>query len=272
MMFKERKSQIMNKISFFIIFMICILNLNIDVYGYFQNEVNNKYIYEGKVKSTDCVCIIVDYLMDTKTKEFIEDNINLKSQMLLLNDDIKLVNDTKLLMIINKNEKIESNYSFLDEYMKDSSNMVYIFNCNDKLAKKLNIDIDKNPIKKQAISLSYKNLNEKPNDSYYYELDKNYYKDYEEIGSITDGKTNTPIALRKDNIVIFSYFNAESEILKDIITANLFPIEEVKEVEEKMQRGEIITYVFIGVIFIFNLALLIIMLIYRGRYKDGLFK
>ncbi|WXR62949.1 hypothetical protein WG909_07135 [Peptostreptococcaceae bacterium AGR-M142] len=272
MMFKSKKLQIINKISFIIIFIICILNLNINVYGYFQKEANNKYIYEGKVKSTDCMCIVADYLIDTKTKEFIEDNINLKLKTLLLNDDINIANDTKLLMLINKNEEIESNYDFLDEYMKDSNNMIYIFNYNKQLAKKLNIDIGKNPVKKPAISLDYDGLKEKPNDSYYYELDIDYYKDYEQIGSITDGQTKSPIALRKDNILIFSYFNSDSEILKNIMTANLFPIEEIKEAQKKMQRGEFITYIFIGLIVIFNLALLIIMLVYRGKYKDGLFK
>ena len=64
------------------------------------------------------------------------------------------------------------------------------------------------------------------------------------------------------------------KILKELIKDNIFEIEETGETQKifNASKGELITMGFIAIIVVFNLALMIIMIVYRSRYKKDLFK
>jgi uncharacterized membrane protein len=227
-----------------------------------------------KAKMTDNMYLISDYIINNEIKNFFKESINLNLNTKLLNKNIKLKENTRLIILLNKKINRKEDYIFLKEYLKNKNNILIIFGINKNILSYLDIDKTNNIIKKQGTIIEYKKDKEFLNNKKFLVFDKNLSMEYKKQGTIKEYEKTYDLAYVKNNVIIINYFSKESKILKELIKDNIFEIEEIKETQKifNASKGELITMVFIAIIVVFNLALMIIMIVYRSKYKKDLFK
>lgn len=273
MMFKK-----INLIVFFIILILTSISYSNKI------ESSNKEIKLDEInniknaKSTDNMYLISDYIINDEIKNFFKDTINLNLKTKLLNKNIKLEEDTRLMILLNEKLNEEEDYIFLKEYLKKKNNILIVFNINKNILKYLDIDLDleQGMGDKNATKIEYKEEIEFLHDAKFKYVNENLFDEYKKIGTIKEYEEEYNLAYAKDNIIIINYFlkDSHSQVIANIIKDNIFKIDVIKEEATlfNASKGELITMGFIAIIVAFNLALMIIMIIYRIRYKKDLFK
>lgn len=238
------------------------------------NEKDNMIYNIKNAKTTDNMYLISDYIITDDIKDFFKDTINLNLKTKLLNKDIKLEQNTRLLILLNKKLNTKDDYNFLKKYLKNKDNILIIFNINNNILSYLGINSNENIIKKNATKIEYKDEYEFLREKKFGYINNNLFNEYKKIGIINEYEQIYDLAYIKENVIIINYFSKDSKIIANIIKDNIFKIDKIKQNKSKknMSKGEMITTVFILLIVVFNIALIIIMIVYRMRYKNDLFK
>lgn len=238
------------------------------------NEKDNMIYNIKNAKTTDNMYLISDYIITDDIKDFFKDTINLNLKTKLLNKDIKLEEKTRLVILLNKNLNTKDDYNFLNKYLKNKDNILIIFNINNNILSYLGINSKENIIKKNATKIEYKDEYEFLREKKFGYINNNLFNEYKKIGIINEYEQIYDLAYIKENVIIINYFSKDSKIIASIIKDNIFKIDKIKQNKSKknMSKGEMITTVFILLIVVFNIALIIIMIVYRMRYKNDLFK